>query len=86
VKRDEATTVNGPRQGLPDDIQICPDPEAATVGADVLAVLTEWDDFRWVDPRKVGEVMTGRHVVDGRNLLERIAWQRAGFVHEGVGR
>src|SRR6478736_4817862 len=35
-------TVDGPKPGLPADIQICADPEAATAGADVLAVLTEW--------------------------------------------
>jgi hypothetical protein len=30
--------------------------------------------------------MTSAHVVDARNLLERPAWQRAGFTYQGIGR
>ena len=48
--------------------------------------MTEWDDFRWLEPEKVAAVMTGRHVVDGRNLLDRSDWHRAGFTTEGIGR
>lgn len=79
-------TVDSFRVGVPDGIEICADPYAAAAGADVLAVLTEWDDFRWLEPKRVAEVMTGRHVVDGRNLLDRNDWQHAGFTHEGIGR
>jgi UDPglucose 6-dehydrogenase len=79
-------TVKGPRLGVPDDIQICADPEDATAGADVLAVLTEWDEFRWVEPGKVSTKMIGREVIDARNLLDRADWQRAGFRHQGIGR
>ncbi|HEY0521003.1 MAG TPA: UDP-glucose/GDP-mannose dehydrogenase family protein [Ilumatobacteraceae bacterium] len=79
-------TVDGPKPGLPDDITIAGDAYAACSGAHVLAVLTEWDDFRWLDIAKVAEVMTGRAVVDARNLLERNDWRRAGFDHQGIGR
>ena len=79
-------TVAGPKAGVPADVEVSADPYAATAGADVLAVLTEWDDFRWLEPDKVAEVMTGRKVIDGRNLLDRSDWQRAGFTHQGLGR
>jgi UDPglucose 6-dehydrogenase len=79
-------TVAGPKPGLPHHLDVRRDPYAACEGADVLVVLTEWDEFRWVEPSKVAEVMTGRGVVDGRNLLERNQWQRAGFHYQGVGR
>jgi UDPglucose 6-dehydrogenase len=79
-------TVDGPKPGVPAAVEICADPYAATAGADVLAVLTEWDDFKWVEATKVAEVMTGRCVVDGRNLLDRAEWQRAGFTYQGIGR
>jgi UDPglucose 6-dehydrogenase len=79
-------TVAGPKPGVPADVEVCTDPYSATAGADVLAVLTEWDDFRWLEPEKVAEVMTGRQVIDGRNLLDRSDWQRAGFAHQGLGR
>lgn len=55
-------------------------------GADVLAVLTEWPEFRSVEPRSAAEVMAHRRVVDGRNHLNREAWKSAGFAYLGVGR
>jgi UDPglucose 6-dehydrogenase len=79
-------TVAGPKPGLPTELVVCADAYAACEGADVLAVLTEWDEFRWLEPTKVADAMTGRGVVDGRNLLERNPWQRAGFHYQGVGR
>ncbi|MGB8861966.1 MAG: UDP binding domain-containing protein, partial [Ilumatobacteraceae bacterium] len=79
-------TVAGPKAGLPTDVHIHADAVSATTGARVLAVLTEWDDFRWIAPADVAAVMTGRNVVDGRNLLDRTAWQHAGFTHTGIGR
>ena len=55
-------------------------------GADVLAVLTEWDDYRWLDASKAADAMRGRAVVDARNLLDRSEWRRAGFEYQGIGR
>ena len=79
-------TVHGHRPGVPAGITIAADPYEAVNEADVLAVLTEWDDFRWLDPRRVNTHMRARQVVDGRNLLDRNDWQRAGFIHQGIGR
>ena len=75
-------TVDGPME----NVLVCADMYSATQGADVLAVLTEWDDFRWADIDKVARLMRGTNVVDARNLLERSSWQRAGLSVEGIGR
>lgn len=79
-------TVHSPKAPVPEAVVITPDPYSATKGADVLAVLTEWDEFRWLDPGKVAIEMNGRHVVDARNLLDRASWRQAGFEHDGIGR
>jgi UDP-glucose 6-dehydrogenase len=79
-------TVAGPKPGLPDGITICDDPYAACEGADVLVVLTEWDDYRWLDASKVAAAMGRSAVVDARNLLDRSEWRRAGFEYDGIGR
>jgi UDPglucose 6-dehydrogenase len=79
-------TVSGPKPGVPDAVEICADPYAAAEGADVLVVLTEWDDYRWLDSAKVGASMASRAVVDARNLLDRSEWRRAGFTYDGIGR
>ena len=79
-------TVTGPKPGLPTDITITEQPHAACEGADVLAVLTEWDEFRWLDIEQVGAAMNRRSVVDARNLLNRNDWRRAKFDYQGIGR
>ena len=60
--------------------------EAACDGADVLVVLTEWNEFVHVDPTAVAKVMNRALVVDGRNVLNREKWTQAGFTYRGVGR
>jgi UDPglucose 6-dehydrogenase len=67
-------------------IEVCPDPYAACEGADVLVVLTEWDEFRWLDLDKVAAAMTGLTIVDSRNVLDRAAAARRGFSYQGIGR
>ena len=60
--------------------------EAATE-ASVLALLTEWDEFRWLDFGRVRAAMQAPYaVVDARNLLDPAAMRRSGFMYEGVGR
>jgi UDPglucose 6-dehydrogenase len=78
-------TVTSPPAGL-DEIEIAPDPYAACEGATVLALLTEWDEFKWLDLDKVADAMAERRVVDGRNLLDRTSLARRGFAYEGIGR
>lgn len=79
-------TVPVSRTGVPAGITLANSPEAATQGAEVLVVLTEWDEFKWVDPSVIASAMNGRTVVDTRNLLDRTSWQKSGFEHIGIGR
>ncbi len=62
------------------------DPYAVCEGADVLAVLTEWDEFRWMDFGRVGRMLQTPAVLDTRNLLDPVMLRRHGFTYEGVGR
>jgi UDPglucose 6-dehydrogenase len=68
------------------DVEVVADPYAAVDGADVLVVLTEWDEFRLLDFDKVGDTMAAKRIVDARNLLDRSLLTRRGFTHIGVGR
>jgi UDPglucose 6-dehydrogenase len=74
--------VHSPIEG----IEVCGDPYAACENADVLVVLTEWDEFRWLDLDKVAAAMTGLAIVDSRNVLDRAAAARRGFNYQGIGR
>ena len=78
-------TVRVAPKGL-DVITVSASPLEACAGADVIAVLTEWDDFRWVSPTAAAGAVRTRQIVDARNLLDRSEWQRAGFEYQGIGR
>jgi UDPglucose 6-dehydrogenase len=67
-------------------IEVVTDPYAACEGAEVLVVLTEWDEFKWLDMDKVRETMATPKVVDARNHLDRSALLRRGFTYQGIGR
>ena len=62
------------------------DPHAAAEGAALLVVLTEWDEFRWLDFDAIGDALANRVVLDTRNLLDAVALRRRGWIYEGVGR
>ena len=71
---------------LSTSVRAFPDAYAACAGAAVAVVLTEWDEFRWLDFARVGEVMSSPVVVDARNLLDPAQLRRMGFEYAGIGR
>ncbi|MGQ0825223.1 MAG: UDP-glucose dehydrogenase family protein [Actinomycetota bacterium] len=72
--------------GIVPGLSVCADVYAVSEGADVIALLTEWDEFRWVDFERVGAYMRSPSIVDSRNLLDPAAMRRRGFAYEGIGR
>lgn len=69
-----------------DGVEIAGDAYAACEDARVVVVLTEWDEFKWLDLDKVAGIMTGDAVVDARNILDRGAVRRRGLTYSGIGR
>ena len=59
---------------------------AAADGADLVLHLTEWPEFREVDPSALGEVVRAKRLIDGRNILDFDAWRAAGWTVRGLGR
>ncbi len=68
------------------DLQVYRDPLSAIDGSDVVVVLTEWPEFTEIDLSEMGARMSGRAVVDTRNLLDPVAVKAAGMTYDGVGR
>ena len=58
----------------------------AAKGADVLAVVTEWNEFRRLDLGRVKRAMRRRAIVDLRNVYDPVAIRRLGFTYTSVGR
>ncbi|MEV6795081.1 UDP-glucose/GDP-mannose dehydrogenase family protein [Streptomyces sp. NPDC051320] len=58
----------------------------AVRGADVVLHLTEWRQFRELDPVELGAVAAERILLDGRNALDAVAWRDAGWTYRAMGR
>jgi UDPglucose 6-dehydrogenase len=77
--------LHGPVDG-PGSLLAYPDAYSACQGAAAVVVLTEWDEFRWLDFTKVGEALATPVLVDARNLLDPAQVRRLGFSYVGIGR
>lgn len=58
----------------------------AARGADVLLVVTEWDEFLKLDFGHLGEIMHAKTIVDARNLYDPDALKAMGWTYVGIGR
>ncbi len=54
--------------------------------ADLLMHLTEWKEFRTVDPDELGRVVRRKQLLDGRNVFDLAAWRSSGWTARGLGR
>jgi len=62
------------------------DVEVALKGADLVLHLTEWKQYRELDPAKVKSLVASPIIIDGRNALDREAWIAAGWKFRALGR
>lgn len=60
--------------------------EEACGGADVTLVLTEWEEFKSLEPAHLDKIVRQRRIIDGRNCLDRDRWRKAGWEYRGMGR
>lgn len=58
----------------------------ACQGAHVVLHLTEWGEFRELDPAALAAVVAERRILDGRNALDAGAWRSAGWTYRAMGR
>jgi UDPglucose 6-dehydrogenase len=71
---------------LPECVTYCRDAFDAAKGADVLVLITEWNEFRALSPTRLRDSMRGRVLVDLRNVYDPIAMRQAGFDYHCIGR
>ena len=78
----EARRIFGER----DDLVLCESAGCALEGADALAVVTEWKQFRSPDLAKLKAALGDAVVFDGRNLYDPAEVEAAGLAYYGIGR
>lgn len=66
-------------------IEVSDDVKKNVTGADAIVLLTEWQEFKEIDPKKISDLLNHKIIIDSRNLLQKNKWEKAGFVFIGNG-
>src|SRR5690606_4648832 len=73
------------RRRLADKVDYADNALTCVEGADALVLVTEWSEFRHVDPEEVKSRLKQPVVVDGRNIFDPKRMRDAGFTYYGIG-
>ncbi len=68
------------------DVHMVDDPYAAITGADAIALVTEWNEFRALDLKRVKKLANAPILVDLRNVYDPAEVRAAGFAYASIGR
>lgn len=68
------------------ELQYVQNTEDAVIGADAVLLLTEWQEYRELDPHLLKDAVASARILDGRNVLDPIKWRAAGWHYRGLGR
>ena len=66
-------------------MKVSADIEQNVTGADAIVLLTEWQEFKEIDPKEISDLVTQKIIIDSRNLLNKNKWEKAGFTFIGNG-
>ncbi len=86
VKAHDPVAMSEARKIFKNRIQFMQDNYEALQGADALAVVTEWSEFRNPDFQKMKQLMKKPVVFDGRNIYNQEELRKFGFTYYGIGR
>ena len=67
-------------------IRYCADPYEVAENAEALLIVTEWDEFKKLNWRRIRDLMLRPLVLDGRNLLDHAEMAALGFEYQGIGK
>jgi UDPglucose 6-dehydrogenase len=67
-------------------VELAEDAYDLAQGCDALVVVTEWNEFKNLDLVRIGDLMTGNVLIDGRNIYEPEQIKELGFYYRGIGR
>ena len=68
------------------DIKYCKDVYETAKNSDCLLILTEWEEFKNIDLKRIKKLMAHPVIIDGRNIFEPEKLNKLGFVYKSIGR
>jgi len=86
VRAFDPAAMDNARNVLPDSVIFCKDSYETAEGADALVIVTEWNQFRYLDLERIKGLLARPIVVDLRNVYEPRRMHAAGFTYDCVGR
>jgi UDPglucose 6-dehydrogenase len=86
IKAYDPVATENARKLLPPGVIYCASPYEAAEKADALALLTEWNEFKFLNLERLRSLMRRPVIFDGRNLYEPERMRRVGFEYYSIGR
>ncbi len=86
IKAYDPVATENARKLLPPGVTYCASPYEAAEKADALALLTEWNEFKFLNLERLRSLMRRPVIFDGRNLYEPERMRRVGFEYHSIGR
>lgn len=68
------------------EVLYCKNVEETVLGVDAIALLTEWDEFKNLDIKKLSQLVRKMVFIDGRNIYDNKAFARYGWIYRSIGR
>jgi len=85
VRAFDPAAIHNAKKVLPKTVTFCQTMEEAAEGADMLFVVTEWQEFRGADFERIRSLMRRCVIFDGRNIYDGALLRRLGFSYYGIG-
>ena len=85
IKAYDPKAMENIRQVFP-DIELCQNLYQVAEGSDALVMVTDWDEFKEMDLKKIKGLLNQPVIIDGRNIFDPDEMKRLGFMYQGVGR
>jgi UDPglucose 6-dehydrogenase len=86
VRAYDPVAMDNARALLPGDVVFCESAYEAAAGADGVALLTEWNEFKYLNLDRLRGLLRHRMIFDARNLYEPERMRRLGFEYYSIGR
>ena len=86
VKVYDPVAMPNARKLLPDSVVFCDSPYEAAEAADALVLVTEWNEFKFLNLERLRSVLRHPVIFDGRNVWEPERMRRLGFEYHSIGR
>jgi UDPglucose 6-dehydrogenase len=86
IKAFDPVAMENAKKELGDKIEYCRDAYEAAEGADCIILMTEWNEFKEIDLKRVKDIMNQPAMLDGRNVYDPQKLKNMGFKYAGIGR